>query len=188
MITFEHKGRECTKQTLDYAIQIAQEKELDIVVATSTGDTVFQLLQLAKEKNFSNAIVAVTHVYGMKEKGKNDCSEESFKRMQDHGVRVVTAAHALSGAERGISNRFQGAYPVEIVAHALRMMGQGVKVCVEVALMANDAGAITYGKPIVAIGGSAHGADTACILTPGYTASLFDTKIHEIICKPGLYE
>lgn len=187
MITFKKTGLENTKETLKYALNAAKENELDIVVATSTGDTIFQLLELAEEADYKQNIVAVTHVYGMKEKGVNDCSDEAFAKMRENGVRIVTAAHALSGAERGLSSKFHGVYPVEIVAGALRMFGQGVKVCVEVALMANDSGNITYGKPVVAVGGSSHGADTACIITPGYTASLLDTKIHEIICKPGLY-
>ena len=187
MITFEKTGLENTTETLKLALAAAKEKELDIVVATSTGDTVFQLLELAKEMDYTGNVVAVTHVYGMKEKGTNDCPVEAFAKMRENGVRIVTAAHALSGAERGLSSKFHGVYPVEIVAGALRMLGQGTKVCVEVALMANDSGNITYGKPVVAVGGSSHGADTACIITPGYTASLLDTKIHEIICKPGLY-
>lgn len=93
----------------------------------------------------------------------------------------------LSGAERGISRKFSGAYPVEIMAHTLRMFGQGTKVCVEIAMMALDNGAIELNKPVVCVGGSARGADTACIITPAYTADCLDTKIHEILCKPGLY-
>ncbi len=188
MITFKNTGLENTQETLKHSLCAAIEKELDIVVATSTGDTVFQLLELAKEMNYKQNIIAVTYVYGMKEKGKNVCSDETFAQMREKGVHIVTAAHALSGAERGLSSKFHGVYPVEIIASTLRMFGQGIKVCVEVALMANDSGNITYGKPVIAIGGSSHGADTACILTPGYTANLLDTKIHEIICKPGLYE
>ena len=113
---------------------------------------------------------------------------ETFDKLHSLGIKTVTAAHALSGAERGLSTKFQGVYPVEIVAGALRMLGQGTKVCVEIALMANDSGNITYGKPVVCIGGSSHGADTACVITPGYSACLMETKIHEILCKPSLMQ
>ena len=54
-------------------------------------------------------------------------------------------------------------------------------------LMALDCGSIEYGRPVVCVAGTGRGADTVCILTPGYTASLFDTRVHEILCKPGLY-
>ena len=65
------------------------------------------------------------------------------------------------------------------------MFGQGTKVCVEIALMAADAGAL-IGKPVLCIGGSGTGADTALILTPVHQKDFLNMKIHEIICKPHL--
>ncbi|HHY20079.1 MAG TPA: hypothetical protein GX522_09280, partial [Firmicutes bacterium] len=84
-----------------------------------------------------------------------------------------------------ISNKFGGTYPVEIMANTLRMLGQGVKVCVEISVMAQDAGLIPYGKEIIAIGGSDRGADTAVIIKPAHGSCIFDTWISEILCKPS---
>ena len=186
MVTFETTGLENTEETLKIAVQYAKDHGFDIVAATSSGDTIFKLKEIADSMEYTENIVAVRYVYGMKEKGKNVMSDETYEKLLSKDIKIVTAAHALSGAERGLSTRFQGVYPVEIVAGALRMFGQGTKVCVEIALMALDSGNITYGKPVVCIGGSAHGADTACIITPGYSACLLETKIHEILCKPSL--
>lgn len=66
------------------------------------------------------------------------------------------------------------------------MLGQGVKGCVEIALMALDSGSIFYGRPVVCVAGSG-GAGTVCVITPDYIADLLNTRIHEILCKPGLY-
>jgi uncharacterized protein len=52
--------------------------------------------------------------------------------------------------------------------------------------MAADSGNLS-GKRIISIGGSSNGADTALVLTPACQSDFFDIKIHEIICKPGLY-
>ena len=186
MVTFESTGLVNTEETLKIAVSYAKEHDCDIVAATSTGDTIFKLKEIADAMNFAGNIVAVRYVYGMKVKGENVMSDETYEKLLNNNVKVVTAAHALSGAERGLSTKFTGIYPVEIVAAALRMFGQGTKVCVEIALMAADSGNITYGKPVVCIGGSSHGADTACVITPGYTACLLETKIHEILCKPSL--
>lgn len=186
MIIFETTGLVNTDETLKIAVTKAKECGYDIVAATSTGDTIFKLLEIADALDFKNNIIAVTHVFGMHEKGVNDMSPETFVKLREAGVKTVTAAHALSGAERGISTKFHGTYPAEIISAALRMFGQGTKVCVEVALMALDSGNIAYAKPVVCIGGSSHGADTACVITPGYTACLLETKIHEILCKPSL--
>ena len=120
----------------------------------------------------------------MREPGKNTLSAGDRKTLEDGGVAVITAGHALSGVERAISGKFSGAYPTEIIAHSLRMLSQGVKVCVEIGAMAMDAGHTEHARPVVAIGGTGLGLDTACVMTPSYSAKIFDTRVHEILCKP----
>jgi hypothetical protein len=107
-----------------------------------------------------------------------------FARFVPEAELIVTAAHALSAGERAISGGFKGAYPLEIMAHTLRLFGQGTKVCVEAAVMALDADAISFGGPVVAIGGSHRGADTAAVVTPSYSATILNTVVNELLCKP----
>jgi len=85
---------------------------------------------------------------------------------------------------RGISNKFGGVTPVEVMAETLRMISQGFKVCVEISIMAADGGFIPTEQEIIAVGGNARGADTAVILTPAHMNSIFDLRIHEIIAMP----
>jgi hypothetical protein len=182
---FNSPGPENTGETIKIAIREAKERQVShIVAASNTGDTVFALAEEALKQGYGGCLVCVTHVYDYKEKGKNELSDESRDKLEKQGIKVCTAAHALTGAERSLSRKFQGVYPIEIIAHTLRMLGQGMKVCVEVAVMALDAGLVPYGSPLIAIGGSGRGADTASIISPGYSSSVFDTKIHEILCKP----
>lgn len=177
---FEKKGLENTATTIELALNTAKEKGIkNIVVATSKGDTA----KLLKNVDGFN-IVVVTHANGYAGPGKGDIEESTCKELRDAGMKVLTTTHVLSGAERGISKMFGGVSPVEIIAQTLRMFGQGTKVCVEISIMALDAGMIPYGEPIIAVGGSARGADTAVILTPSHASSVFETQIHEIICKP----
>ncbi|MBP5279138.1 MAG: hypothetical protein J6Z03_01525 [Erysipelotrichaceae bacterium] len=166
----------------------AVELDSDIVLATTSGNTALRFAQFIEGKDFNNKVVVVSHAYGTREKGVNAMSEEIRKQLTDKGFVIVTAAHALSGVERGLSNTFKGVYPAEIVAHTLRMLSAGVKVCVEISLMACDAGAITYRKPVVCIGGTGKNADTVCVITPTYSANLLETKVNDILCKPSLYE
>lgn len=56
--------------------------------------------------------------------------------------------------------------------------------CVEITLMAADAGLIPVDKDIVAIAGTGRGADTALRIKPANTARFFDLKIKEILAKP----
>lgn len=181
---FDTPGPENTVETAKTAVKAAKERQIShIVAASNTGATVFTLVKEARRQNFEGCLVCVTHVYGFKESGKNELSDENRKELEKLGVRICTAAHALSGGERALSRTFQGVYPMEIIAHTLRMMGQGTKVCVEIAAMALDAGLVPR-KPIISMGGSGGGADTSVIITPGYSSSIMDTKIHEILCKP----
>jgi hypothetical protein len=70
------------------------------------------------------------------------------------------------------------------MAKVLRLMGEGTKVCVEITLMATDAGLIPVDKDIVAVGGTGRGADTALRVHPANAARFFDLRIREIIAKP----
>jgi len=106
------------------------------------------------------------------------------QKLAEKGVKLLTTTHLLAGVDRAVRNKFGGLYPAEIIAQSLRMLGQGVKVCVEIACMALDAGLIPYGQEVVAVAGSATGADTAVVIVPAHSNQFFDTKVKEIICKP----
>jgi len=178
---FSESGKENTQKTIELALQTAKERGIrNIVIASNTG---FSAMFLAES---GLNVVCVTHTNGFAEKGKNELPIETRAALTEKGIKVLTASHVLSGAERALSTKFGGIYPIEIMAHTLRMLGQGVKVCVEIATMSLDAGLIPYGEKIIAIGGTVSGADTAVIITPSHAQYILETKIHEIICKPEL--
>lgn len=177
-----------TERTFELAIARANELNTDIVLATTTGNTALEFLKAREKYGFKRRTIAVTHAYGSREKGTNIMPEEVRSKLKENDVIVVTAAHALSGVERSLSKKHQGVYPAEIIADTLRMISAGTKVCVEIGAMAMDAGAIEYQKPVVCIGGTGRNADTACVLTPSYSASLMETKINEFLCKPDFYK
>jgi hypothetical protein len=180
---FASVGRINTEETAALALKVSLEKNINYIIAASSSGHTAKMLINPNDIN----IICVTHAHGYPEAGKSEMPLEVRQELTDSGIKVLTTTHVLSGAERGISKAFGGVYPVEIIANTLRMFGQGTKVCVEISVMALDAGLIPYGKPVIAIGGSGEGADTAVILTPSHASSIFKTKIHEIICKPSYY-
>jgi hypothetical protein len=186
---FEKTGQENSARTIEIALGEAKKRNIShIVVSSNTGDTIEQLADAAEKAGYQGQLVCVTHVYGFLTGGANEMTAETRSRLEKRGVKVYTTSHALSGAERGISRAFQGAYPVEIIAHTLRLFGSGIKVCMEIAVMALDGGLLPWKKPVIALGGTIRGVDTAAILTPAHAQAIFETRIHEILCKPGLYE
>lgn len=181
---FDNTGKENTEQTLKLAYEKAQELGIkEIVLATSTGGTAYKALELCPDMK----ITAVSYHAGFKEPFKLSLTDETRHDLESKGVRVICATHALSGVERGISKKFPGQYPVLLAAQVLKMFGQGTKVCVEVTIMAADGGALT-GNRLIACGGSSKGCDTAVVITPATQSDFFDIKVHEIVCKPNLYE
>ncbi len=179
MILFNKPGKENTGKTIEIALLAAKEKNIDYIVFPSASGFTASFFD-----NVDRNLVCVTHAYGFAEKGKNEMSIETRERLEKKGIKVLTTTHVLSGAERGLSKKFGGIYPVEIIANTLRMFGQGVKVACEISIMALDSGFIPFGKPVIALGGTEEGVDTAIILIPSHAASIFDTKILEILCKP----
>ena len=97
---------------------------------------------------------------------------------------MLTTIHAFSGVKKKKKNEFGGIYPAEIMASALRMLGQGVKVAVEISVMALDSGLVPYGEELIAVGGTGRGADTACVVRPDHSNSILDTKVLEVLCRP----
>ena len=104
--------------------------------------------------------------------------------LEDKGITTLVGCHAFSGANRGVTNKYGGYAPLDIVSDTLRMISHGVKVACEISIMAADAGLIDVGEEIIAIGGRGSGVDTAVILTPVNAKDLFNLKIHEIIAMP----
>jgi len=181
---FDSTGRENTRQTVELALRTAEERGIrHIVVASNTGETARMLIN---DKGIG--ITMVTHAYGFAEDGKNELPDEVREELESKGIIVLTTTHVLSGAERGIRRVFGGISPVEVIAQALRMMGQGTKVGVEISVMALDSGCIPFGEPVIAVAGSNGGADTALIVTPSHASKIFDVRINEVICKPSFYE
>ena len=187
MVIFEEKGKQNTKAAAEIAIRRAKDLDTDLVLSSGTGESAETVLETAKEMNYHGHITVVRSVTSYSEDGVNRMSPEMRASLEAQGVRIISAAHALSAGERGLSLRFKGVYPLEIMANTLRMFGQGMKVCVECAVMALDGDAIPWKKPVVCLGGTGRGLDTAAVITPAFSANILDTVVNEILCKPGLY-
>ena len=188
MVIFEEKGKANTKAAAEIAIRRAMELGADLVLSSGTGESAEAVLEVADALGYQGHITVVRSVTSYSENGVNRMSPEMREKLEQRGVRIISAAHALSAGERGLSLRFKGVYPLEIMANTLRMFGQGMKVCVECSIMALDGDAVEWKKPVVALGGTGRGLDTAAVITPAFSANILDTVVNEILCKPGLYE
>ncbi|MDK9712384.1 hypothetical protein [Acidaminobacter sp.] len=131
-------------------------------------------------------LIVVSHVAGFESPDSAELTPEVKAELEAAGAIVVTAAHSLGGIGRAARIKF-GTYGTdELIAHALRLFGEGTKVAIEVAMMAADAGAVSTQQRLISIGGSTSGADSALIMQPANTHRFFDIRVDEILCKPAV--
>ncbi len=181
---FKEAGPVNTDKTLEIALARAAEANIkSIVVASSTGETALKLHEKAEN---SVQVIAVTYNAGSRFQKKVAAFNQNHEQLLQKGIHVVRGLHAFSGVEKGFSEKYKtNLLPLNIVADTLRMFSQGVKVCVEVAIMAAEHGFVTPEEEIVSVGGSGSGADTAMILNPVFAADLFKAKVRALLCMPG---
>ena len=178
---WDKPGSQNTQKTLNLAVKRAKKLKIkNIVIASCSGLTVKKLLKQSTGLN----IVCITHQAGFYTPGKCEMSQKTRSFLEKHRVKVYTGTHFFGGAGRAVRMKFGGLEVDELIANTLRIFGQGVKVTVEIAIMALDAGLIPYNKEIIAISGSSKGADTAIICRPAHGKDFFSFEVREIICKP----
>lgn len=178
---WDKPGRENTENTIDAALKRAKELGIEhFVVASCVGYTA----KLLCDKGVDIEIISVTHQAGFRESGKCEMPKEVEKELIAKGVKVYTGTHFFGGLGRAIRFKFGGIEVDELAANTLRIFGHGVKVAIEIAIMALDAGLIPYDQEIVSIGGTGQGADTAIVCLPKHGKEFFSFEVREIICKP----
>lgn len=180
---FEEKGKKNTEETLQLVKKRVKELGIkNVVVATNHGYTGLKAAQAMKDLDVN--IIAVTISYGNKDQGMTITQQER-RKLEDEGVNVLTCLHALSAnVDRAFTKKFGGKSFAEVVAQTFYLFSQGMKVCVEIVLMAADAGLIDVDEEVIVIGGTRSGADTAVVVKPSYPKKLLDLRVLEIICKP----
>jgi len=176
------KTSNSTKTTIRAALERARELRIKhLVVASTSGKTA---LELAKMLPANLAAVCVTHHAGFRESGRNELTDTVENKLAEQGIPVLRTTHLFAGVERAIRLKFGGLGPAETIAFTYRTLGEGIKVAVEIAVMALDAGLIPYGKDVVAVAGTGTGADTAIVIRPAHSRQFFDTRVREIVAKP----
>jgi hypothetical protein len=188
---FEKPGEENTERTLDLAKRRAEELGIKtILVASTRGETGVRACEVFQGYD----VVVVTHSTGFKEPNHQELTEENRAAIEAAGGKILTCQHTFGGVGRAVRKKL-GTYELEeLIAYTLRLFGEGMKVVVEIAVMAADAGLVRTDEAasshvrsgVIAIAGTSKGADTAVVLTPANAQTFFDLEVLEILCKPRL--
>jgi uncharacterized protein len=122
------------------------------------------------------------------ERVRMDMDEQAEARLSRSGVRVVRGTIPFYGIGTALASRFKGMNYEQSFTEALRLLSGGMIVCVEVAIMAADAGAIGTVDEVVVAAGTSMGLDTALVMRPSTSLTFLDPgsglEIREVIAMP----
>ncbi|MEM2272808.1 MAG: pyruvate kinase alpha/beta domain-containing protein [Candidatus Bathyarchaeia archaeon] len=182
IVYFESGGRHNTDATLSLAKERALEKGIkNVIIASITGFTAERALEIFKDANIKLTIVGL--------KGGPQFPEDLRRKIEQMGHNFCYASDV----------KYE--FP-EIVQDTLRRFCEGLKVCVEITLIAAEMGFVQPKEEVIAIGGTGRlgyekggGADTAIIVEAIKSKDFLELetifgrkeerrKIKEIICKP----
>ena len=141
-----------------------------VVAATSTGATALSLAQALPKGTRVYAVNFQAALWGKHTRPDTDIQAQA----EELGVVFMP--------EKPVAK-----YLKEIDGHSpdsLRLLGQGVKVAVEVVMQAVEVGHIRTGARVIGVGGSDRGADVALVCLAAGSSELSKLWVSEILAKP----
>ncbi|MFX0072542.1 MAG: hypothetical protein ACFFAO_15765 [Candidatus Hermodarchaeota archaeon] len=183
---FEKAGPINTDNALKIAKKYAEKFNIkDIILASTTGIVAEKAYEVFDINTYNVAII--THAYYfVNSQLRQEFPEEKIEALKQKGLKIHIGTHAMSGIERGIRLKKEAWIFVDLLA---KMLGfhfcQGVKVCIEIAATACDAGLIPdLDRDIICVGGTGQGADTVCLIKPAPTSEFKSLRVKAILAKP----
>ncbi|MFO0753428.1 MAG: pyruvate kinase alpha/beta domain-containing protein [Thermodesulfovibrionales bacterium] len=183
IVYFERPGKENSRACLEIvkeAVRSGCWKHL--VVASTEGDTGALFSGALRDAGLN--IVVVTHSAGFKAANTHEMTPGVRRSIEESGAKVYTGTLITHSLETAFAAKFNGLYPTLVVAQSLRIIGEGAKVCCEMAMMAVDAGLIPEGEEILTVAGTGRGADTVLVVRSAASKRFLDLKVLEILAKP----
>jgi len=181
MKLFNKPGPGNTEDALAVMMEgIDQYSVSQVVVASTFGDTGLAAARMLRDTHVK--LVVITHNYGFKEPGVIEMKPETRDEIESCGAVVYSGTMPFRNIGTAIRAK-QEYSQQDLVANTLRLFGQGIKVCVEIALMASDAGLIRP-EDVLTVAGTARGADTVALISPQSSNRLFDLQVRAILAKP----
>ena len=180
ILYFEKAGAENTASVIGLVKEAASARGIKkIVLASTRGDTAKAAVDALQGSHVQLIVVPWQYGFG----NQHGLGEQPFPQalvtyLEQKGHRVHFGT-MLFHTEKLYGSNVPGA-----IANALRILGQGIKVCVEILMMASDGGCLEKGEKVIAVAGTGAGADTAVIATAAPSHNMAALRIHEILCKP----
>jgi len=189
---FDNCGAENTGEVIEAVTQRLEERDIKtVVVASSTGETA---IKFAQGTRGAARVICVSDPPSAVAKSESPgITSENRARLDSLCVEIIdympyaSVAYSWQAAE----NVFGVLDLLVVVFDAFRMVGgNGLKVAIEVGLMATNAGKVKAGEDVIAVGGTESGADTAVVLKTAFSQDIFAKdpskrpEVREILAMP----
>ncbi len=159
MTYFEEPGRGNVDETLALAKEAAARLGIkDVVVASTRGFTAEKAFAVFEDSDVVLTIVGI---------GRDSFPGDLRGRLEEEGHGVC------------FSREVTYEYP-DLVKSAYRRFCEGVKVAVEIPMIAADAGLISTDEEVVSVGKW----DTAMVIKPAKSDRFSELQVRELLCKP----
>jgi len=175
IVYFEQPGEANTGEVLRLVKERANARQIDKVILASTrGNTARLALEAFTDTKIK--LVVIPWQFGFADTQPFPMELVAEMRAKGHEVHFGTMLWH--------TENLYGSKTPEIMANLLRTFCQGVKVSVEITLMATDGGLVDPKEKVIAIAGTGSGADTAVVVTAAPSTKWAKLHVSEIICKP----
>ncbi len=164
---FPEYGAQNTKKTLEIVKNRVAHDITTVVVASTSGETG---VEFSRELKGSATVIVVSH----------EAMNPQYKQsIIESGGTPIDRTHLPLHTEG-----------IDAVRETFRAFGQGLKVAVEVILIAADKGQVPLYQDVIGVGGTGRGADTAIVARATTTEEAFSRdvtrklEIREILAMP----
>ena len=175
IVYFENTGKGNTEALFDIVDNALVGLDIHKIVLASTRGYTAQVA-IDRYKGQKVQLIIIPHQYGF---GPGQRFPKELVEKAEKQGHVVHFGTMLFHQEKMF-----GVGPAQWVADFLRAFSQGVKVCVEILLMAGNAGLVQQGEQVVVVSGTGSGADTALVMTGATSTNIKAMHISRILCKP----
>jgi len=159
VVYFEMPGRENVEETLRLVKEKTKKLGIkNVVVASTRGFTAEKAFEIFKETDITLTVVGI---------GMESFPSDLLGKLEEEGHNVC------------FSRETDYEYP-DLVKSAYRRFCEGVKVAVEIAMIAAQKGLVSTEEDVVSVGKW----DTALIVKPSTSDKFSELRIRELICKP----
>jgi len=188
---FCQAGKHNTDAVIETVVRRLAEGDIKTVVVSSTTGYTADRFARALEGRDDITLIGVAESALIREWGTEypSLKPETKEDLEQRGV-IVADKVSYVFHHSPFDGKWQVPTPEEIIRETLYAFGQGLKVAVEVVLIAVSNGYLDPFQDVVAVGGTHRGVDTAIVMNatyPNYVFSQDPAKrlwIREILCKP----